>query len=98
VIVNYILDSASAKGAIKVPMPSLVVEVKVKVGSVVKIGEAVVVLESMKTETVLRADVDGKVTAVDVAKERWWQKGRSLLRLRLRAGMRHKAMIMTMVT
>ncbi|KAJ7605060.1 carbamoyl-phosphate synthase L chain, ATP binding domain-containing protein [Mycena polygramma] len=42
-------------GALRAPMPSLVVEVRVKLGDRVEAGQAVVVLESMKTETVLRA-------------------------------------------
>lgn len=58
------LLKAAAKGALKAPMPSLVVEVKVKVGDKVVKGQAVVVLESMKTETVLRANTDGVVKAV----------------------------------
>jgi 3-methylcrotonyl-CoA carboxylase alpha subunit len=78
IIQSSILNSASAKGAIKAPMPSLVVEVKVKVGDMVKRGEAVVVLESMKTETVLRADVDGKVTAVGCGKGEMVAEGREL--------------------
>jgi 3-methylcrotonyl-CoA carboxylase alpha subunit len=38
----------------------------------------VVVLESMKTETVLRADVDGKVTAVGCDKGEMVAEGREL--------------------
>lgn len=54
----------ATKGALKAPMPSLVVEVRVKVGDRVEEGQAVIVLESMKTETVLRANVAGIVKAI----------------------------------
>lgn len=56
------------QGGMRAPMPSVVVDVKVKVGDVVKKGQAVVVLESMKTETVLRAEADGTVKSVACAK------------------------------
>lgn len=51
-------------GGLRAPMPSVIVDVKVKVGDVVKKGQAVVVLESMKTETVLRSHEDGVVKSV----------------------------------
>ena len=45
-------------------MPSKVVEVKVKEGDNVAVGDALVVLESMKTESVLRASKAGIVGKV----------------------------------
>jgi len=60
-------------------MPSLVVEVKVKVGDKVEKGQAVVVLESMKTETVLRASVDGVVKAVGCKNGEMVEEGRELV-------------------
>ncbi|KAL0575768.1 hypothetical protein V5O48_006211 [Marasmius crinis-equi] len=71
--------NAAAKGALKAPMPSLVVEVKVKVGDKVTKGQGVVVLESMKTETVLRADVDGVVKAVGCKNGEMVEEGRELV-------------------
>ena len=62
---------AATKGGLRAPMPGLIVDVKVEVGQVVKKGQAVVVLESMKTETVLRAEEDGIVKFV-AWKERNW--------------------------
>jgi 3-methylcrotonyl-CoA carboxylase alpha subunit len=69
----------AGKGALKAPMPSLVVEVKVSVGDRVEKGQAVVVLESMKTETVLRAEVDGVVRAVGCANGEMVEEGRELV-------------------
>jgi 3-methylcrotonyl-CoA carboxylase alpha subunit len=60
-------------------MPSLVVEVKVSVGDRVEKGQPVVVLESMKTETVLRAEVSGIVNAVGCVKGEMVVEGRELV-------------------
>lgn len=72
-------DVLSAKGALKAPMPSLVVELKVKVGDRVEKGQAVVVIESMKTETVLRADAAGIVKSVGCKNGEMVEEGRELV-------------------
>ncbi|HLW28884.1 MAG TPA: acetyl/propionyl/methylcrotonyl-CoA carboxylase subunit alpha [Kiloniellales bacterium] len=46
------------------PMPGLLVALKVDVGTEVKMGEEVAVVEAMKMENVLRALADGKVKAI----------------------------------
>lgn len=63
-------------------MPSLVVEVKVSIGDRVEKGQPVVVLESMKTETVLRAEVAGVVDAVACAKGEMVEEGRELVNIK----------------
>ncbi|KAK0233900.1 carbamoyl-phosphate synthase L chain, ATP binding domain-containing protein [Armillaria fumosa] len=70
---------AAAKGALKAPMPSLVVEIKVKVGDRVEKGQAVVILESMKTETVMRTDVAGIVKMVSCKNGEMVEEGRELV-------------------
>lgn len=70
---------SAARGALRAPMPSLVVEVRVVVGERVEKGQAVVVLESMKTEMVLRASADGIVKAVGCAKGEMVEEGRKLV-------------------
>ncbi|KAF8485910.1 single hybrid motif-containing protein [Russula ochroleuca] len=60
-------------------MPSLGVEVRVAVGERVEKGQVVVVLESMKTETVLCALVDGTVKAVWCAKGEMVEEGKELV-------------------
>ena len=47
------------------PMPGLVVSVAVKEGQEVKAGETVAVVEAMKMENVLRAEIDGVVKKVN---------------------------------
>ncbi|PSR84466.1 hypothetical protein PHLCEN_2v5424 [Hermanssonia centrifuga] len=69
----------AAKGALKAPMPSVVVEVRVAVGEKVEKGQAVVVLESMKTETVLRAPLAGVVKAVGCKNGEMVEEGRELI-------------------
>ena len=54
-------------------------EVRVAVGERVEQGQPVVVLESMKTETVLRAPVAGVVRAVGCAKGEMVEEGRELV-------------------
>ena len=67
------------KGILKAPMPSLVVEVRVKVGDKVEKGQAVVVLESMKTETILRADTTGTVKTIGCNKGEMVEEGKELV-------------------
>jgi 3-methylcrotonyl-CoA carboxylase alpha subunit len=69
----------AARGALRAPMPSLVVEVRVAVGEHVEKGQVVVVLESMKTETVLRAPAGGVVKAVGCVKGEMVEEGRELV-------------------
>ncbi|KAJ7361017.1 3-methylcrotonyl-CoA carboxylase [Mycena albidolilacea] len=72
---------SAAKGALRAPMPSLVVEVRVKLGDRVEKGQAVIVLESMKTETVLRSDVSGVVKAVGCKNGEMVEEGRDLVEI-----------------
>jgi biotin carboxyl carrier protein len=55
-------------GAIKSPLPGVIVSVDVKVGDTVKRGQKIAVLEAMKMENNILADRDGKVTAISVNK------------------------------
>lgn len=60
--------AAGASGAIKSPLPGIIVDVDVKVGDTVAVGQKVAVLEAMKMENVINADHGGKVVAVCVNK------------------------------
>ncbi len=59
---------ASAPGDVSTSMPGNIVEVLVKVGDVVKAGQAVLVSEAMKMESEVQAPIAGTVKAVHVAK------------------------------
>lgn len=50
------------------PMPGNIIDVKVKVGDVVKRGQVLLVLEAMKMENEIVSPVDGTITSVNVTK------------------------------
>ncbi len=64
-------SSAKATGAGKAvtsPLPGVIIEVSVKEGQAVKAGQKIAVIEAMKMENEIQADVDGTVTAILVNK------------------------------
>jgi acetyl/propionyl-CoA carboxylase alpha subunit/acetyl-CoA carboxylase carboxyltransferase component len=68
-------------GVLRAPAPALVVSVNVAVGDEVAAGAPIVVLESMKMETVLPAPFAGRVKELLVAANDQVGAGRPLLRL-----------------
>ncbi|MBR1927517.1 MAG: biotin/lipoyl-binding protein [Bacteroidales bacterium] len=62
-------SAASGAGkAVTSPLPGVIIEVSVKEGQAVKAGQKVAVIEAMKMENEIQADVDGTVTAILVNK------------------------------
>ena len=59
---------STMSGAVRSPLPGVILEVCVNVGDTVKTGQKVAVLEAMKMENVIPATHDGKVTAIKVNK------------------------------
>jgi len=68
-------------GLIRAPAPAVVVGVRAGVGQDVEAGETIVVLESMKMETPVRAPYTGRVREVLVAVNSQVDAGAALLRL-----------------
>jgi biotin carboxyl carrier protein len=66
---------------VKAPMPGLVVDVKVEAGNPIRKGDALVVLEAMKMENILKATADGTVKAVLVKKGSKVEKNEVLVTL-----------------
>ena len=62
-------------GGLVAPMPGKVIDLKVKVGSKVKKGDTLVILEAMKMEHQVKAIEDGKVTQVLIKKEDQLENG-----------------------
>jgi len=56
--------AAGGRQEIRSPMPGKVVKVLVELGTVVKAGQGLVVVEAMKMENELTSPIDGKVTKV----------------------------------
>ena len=71
VVATPVAPAASAGGqgtGVKSPLPGVILDVCVKVGDEVKVGQKVAVLEAMKMENNINADRDGKIVAVKVNK------------------------------
>jgi len=51
-------------GTIKSPLPGVILEIFVKVGDVVNIGQRLLVLEAMKMENNIEADKAGKIVSI----------------------------------
>ena len=60
--------AAAAGSKVTTPLPGTILDVFVNVGDKVKAGQTVVLLEAMKMENNIEADVEGTVTEVKVRK------------------------------
>jgi biotin carboxyl carrier protein len=75
------VGTAQKVGDIKAPMPGLVLEVAVEVGTVVSKGDKVLILEAMKMENVIKAAGDGTVKAIHISKGTAVEKGQLLIEM-----------------
>lgn len=57
--------SGGGAGAVKSPLPGIIVDIKVKVGDEVKKGQVIAILEAMKMENNISSPIDGKVTEIN---------------------------------
>jgi glutaconyl-CoA/methylmalonyl-CoA decarboxylase subunit gamma len=55
---------AKGPGSIKSPLPGVILEILVKEGDIVKLGQKLIVLEAMKMENSIDADKPGKVISI----------------------------------
>ena len=53
--------------AVNSPLPGVIVEIRVKVGDVVKDGQVVAILEAMKMENEIQSEYSGTITSVNVS-------------------------------
>jgi len=72
-------DRQRGAGALRAPMPGLVVRVLVEPGQAVSRGGGIVVLEAMKMENELKAAADGTVKAVRIGTGEPVEKGQVLV-------------------
>ncbi len=75
--------SLAGSGAIKAPMPGLVVKVLVEAGTTVSAGQGLVVLEAMKMENEIKAAAAGVVETVSVRPGQAVETGAALMTLRV---------------
>lgn len=68
VIAKPAAKAATGGSPVKAPLPGVVLDINVAVGQEVKASDTVVTLEAMKMENAIKAGVDGKVSAINVAK------------------------------
>ncbi len=59
---------SATSGAIKTPLPGVILDVHVQPGDIVKVGQRLLVLEAMKMENNIDSDKEGKVIEVKVRK------------------------------
>jgi acetyl/propionyl-CoA carboxylase alpha subunit/acetyl-CoA carboxylase carboxyltransferase component len=69
------------EGLVRAPAPAVVVAVRVAVGDEVEAGQTIVVLESMKMETAVRAPVSGRVREVLAVVNAQVDAGAALMRV-----------------
>jgi len=55
-------------GSIKSPLPGVILEIYVREGDTVKIGQKLLMLEAMKMENNINADKEGRVASIKVGK------------------------------
>ena len=60
--------ASTTTGAVKSPLPGVILQVNCKVGDAVKRGQNLLVLEAMKMENNINADRDGKIIEIKVNK------------------------------
>ena len=72
---------AASGETIESPIPGLVVAIKVRVGDVVAKGQAVAVVEAMKMQNELTAQVGGTVTAIHAEEKKTVEAGAKLVSL-----------------
>jgi len=53
-------------GFVKAPLPGTILELKIKVGDDVQVGETLLIMEAMKMENNIKSDKAGKISAVKV--------------------------------
>ena len=60
--------ASTTQGAVKTPLPGVILQVKCNVGDTVKRGQTLIILEAMKMENDIVSDKDGVVASVNVNK------------------------------
>lgn len=73
--------SSQKVGAVKAPMPGLILEILVSEGQEIKEGDDLLILEAMKMENVLKAAGDGTIKSIEASKGDAVEKGQLLIEM-----------------
>lgn len=74
-------NNASAGTTIEAPMPGTILNIKVKVGDVVKKNQPLLVLEAMKMENEIVSPVDGRIISIGVSNGQSVNPGEMLVQI-----------------
>lgn len=66
---------------IKAPMPGLIIDILVEPGQTVEKGDALLILEAMKMENVLKAEGEGVVKSIEIGKGTAVDKGQVIIEM-----------------
>lgn len=73
------LNAGKKAEALKAPMPGMILKILVSPGQEIKKGEALIILEAMKMENVLKAAGEGTIKAIKVVEKTAVEKGSVLI-------------------
>ena len=73
--------ASTTQGAVKTPLPGVILQIKCNVGDTVKRGQTLLILEAMKMENEIVAPQDGTVASINVNKGDSVEAGQTLASL-----------------
>jgi biotin carboxyl carrier protein len=72
--------AAGKVAEVKAPMPGLVLKIIAQAGTVVSKGDALLVLEAMKMENVIKSPTDGTIASIEVQQGKTVEKNQVMVR------------------
>ncbi|MCK4362876.1 MAG: biotin/lipoyl-binding protein [Dehalococcoidia bacterium] len=69
----------AGEGVITSPMPGTVIAIKVEVGELVKVGDVLIILESMKIQNEIPAPRDGRIKEIYIAEGKYVRRREPLI-------------------
>lgn len=72
--------TAGKVAEVKAPMPGLVLKILAEAGAVVSKGDALLVLEAMKMENVIKSPTDGTIASIEVQQGRTVEKNQVMVK------------------
>ncbi len=76
---NITKNNNTVNNSVKSPMPGTILGVKVSVGDTVKVGDELLVLESMKMENMINSPLDGTISKILISEGDSVQHGQELI-------------------